>query len=151
MRYLTDIYALNIPDDTLCTGDWHRGAMVWADAERHFRDTETSIFGDYGIRTADVPEIGRKGIPVANVIRAILDLMDNDEIITDYRTGRPTNVNIRWLRNFRDDFICCEEYDHELFERVALLKGKVYWDELNDLMKYEYMDKWDRWCLENNV
>lgn len=69
---------------------------------------------------------------VANTLRAIVDILESGDT--------------RFLKGFRDDFICTDEYNSELFDKVAMLKDLQHWDSINKLMKREFMWEWDSYC-----
>ncbi|OGO89349.1 MAG: hypothetical protein A2Y24_04345 [Clostridiales bacterium GWE2_32_10] len=70
----------------------------------------------------------------ADHLRAILDILEAGNEQT-----------IRWLKNFRDDFICSEEYDEVFFKKIYELKDKPNWDLIDSLIGYEYKFKWLKW------
>ena len=47
MQYITGQHALNIPCPLLTCGDWHQSAIQWK--YPLFRNSNDSVFGDYGI------------------------------------------------------------------------------------------------------
>ena len=105
MNYITGIHALNLPCSLETTGDWHTSALKWDDMI--IKDSEKSIFKDYGIEI-------KKNIPehngfynVANHIRAILDLLELEKF--DY------------ISNFKEDYICNDNYTEEIFKQVLKL------------------------------
>lgn len=71
---------------------------------------------------------------MANDLRAILDLMES---------GKTS-----WLKGFRNGFICTDEYNTELFNKVAMLKGNMHWKSIDTLMKREFMGQWEEHCGE---
>ena len=74
MQYITGQHALNIPCPLLTCGDWHQSAIQWN--YPLFRNSNDSVFGDYGIeKNVAIPEHTEK-YNVANHIRALLDLLD---------------------------------------------------------------------------
>ena len=126
MRYITGIHALNLPCSLLTGGDWHCSALKWKTVM--FRDTHTSFFGDYGIEYCDsVPE--HEGTyAVANHIRALLDLLE----MGNYSAAQGMNR----------DFICNDEYNAEIFEKVAEMQALPHWNEIDEFMGSEYYGKW---------
>jgi hypothetical protein len=126
MRYITGIHALNVPCELNTCGDWHPSAFRWENITE--ADTDSSIFGSYGI------EYGKK-IPrhngthaVANHIRALLDMV--------------AAGNFSAAGGMRDDFICNDEYDEEVFGKAMLLRGQDNWPEIDAFIGKEYMMKW---------
>ncbi len=133
MRYITGIHALNLSCELETTGDWHTSALKWEKID--IRDSEDSIFGEWGIKKeTEIPNKAEK-YPHANHIRAILDIME-----------KGNEYQIRWLKGFRNEFICTEIYDEIIFGKVYQLKGVVSdWELINKLMGYEYRMKWVNW------
>lgn len=128
MMYLSGVHALNIEDSLETCGDWHTSALNWGTIKLH--DSTKTVFGDWGIEAdKKIPE-HEELYNVANTLRAILDLM------VDKQT--------RYLKGFRDDFIMVDTYNTEFFEKVYLLKDLQNWQDINNLMKREYMFLWDK-------
>lgn len=131
MLYITGLHALNIEDSTECCGAWHTSAISWDNIE--LVESSQSFFGDCGIEEhKHLPTYGGKEFNVANTLRAILDLMES-------------NKDIRWLKGFRNDFICTDIYNIDFFEHVYMLRQKEHWEDINRLMKLEFMWDWDRY------
>lgn len=126
MKYISEIHALNLPCNLNTCGDWHCSAIQWENP--HIHESEGSIWENYGIEPdKHIPE--HEGTYyVANHIRALLDLLEKGWF--DIAQG------------MRDDFICTDEYDNEIFEKVYMLKKSQNWDMINDFMKKEYKMKW---------
>ena len=135
MKYLSNIHALNIENSLNTCGDWHTSALNWSNIK--LLESGNSIFGDWGIESGkSIPE--HSGVfNVANDLRAILDLM--------------VDGNVGFLRGFKNDFICTDEYDLEFFEKVLELKEVPHWSDIDELMKKEYMFKWDRFKQSNDI
>ena len=128
MKYISDVYALNIPCSLNTCGDWHYDVLDLL-PDYKMKDSQDSIFGEWGIEEHD----GKK---VANHIRAILDML------SDNKTG--------YLKGFYDDFISTEEYDNILMEKVYELRNFSNWNNINDLMKKELRVKWIKYLEEKN-
>lgn len=127
MIYVSGIHALNIEDSLETCGDWHTSALSWSTLD--LRDSSKSVFGSWGIESnKKVPE-HEELYNVANTLRAVLDLMSDGQV--------------GYLRNFRDDFFCTDKYNEEFFRQVILLRDNKHWNEINDLMKHEFMYEWD--------
>ena len=126
MRYITGIHALNLPCDLLTDGDWHCSALRW---ERiTVRDTEHSFFKDYGIEHGKrIPE-HEKTYAVANHIRALLDLLEMGRFSVAQGMNR--------------DFIGNNEYNEEIFEKVASMRVLPHWLDIDRFMGREYYSKW---------
>ena len=126
MRYISGIHALNLPCSLVTCGDWHRSALKWRDIT--FMDTETAFFKDYGIEFHKrVPEHDET-YPVANHIRAILDLLE---------TGK-----FSVAQGMNNDFICNDSYTEEVFDMVATMKSLPHWAKIDSFMGREYYSKW---------
>lgn len=135
MKYITGIHALNIEDSTNACRDWHTSALNWKTIR--LIESDNTLFKDWGIeKDKKIPD--NDGLyNVANTLRAIVDLMS---------TG-----NIGYLKGFRDDFLCTDEYNKELFEKVALLKDSEHWNDIHKLMKCEFMWEWDNYISEFSI
>lgn len=126
MKYLSGIYAMQICSDDNMGVDWHYYALDWKKAD--IRESEKSIFGDFGLKEIFVNAIGKK-IFVANQLRACLDLMECG--------------NLSHLQgSMRKDYIANEKLNNILFSKVLLLKNSKYWKNIDELMSYEYMMHW---------
>ena len=126
MKYISGVYALNLPCSLLTCGDWHSPSLQW---ERlRFNESNDSVFGNYGIELcSDVPE--HKGIyAVANHIRALLDLLEIG--------------NFSLAQGMNNDFICNDEYTVDVFDKVAMLRGLPHWHSIDKFMGREYYGKW---------
>lgn len=127
MKYVSGLFALNLPCDLKTTGDWHTSALDWGRVK--LSDSELSIFTDYGIeRGRAIPDHKGK-YNVANHIRAILDLM--------------SEKRFDLISNFRNDFICNEAYREEFFRQAAKLLPD---EEIADFMHRHYGRLW-RQCI----
>lgn len=129
MKYVTGIYALNLPCELETCGDWHSTSLDWGNVK--FAESEYSFFLNYGIEE-------RKQIPnneglfaVANHIRAILDLLAEN--------------NFGLAQGMRRDFIVTDIYDTEIFNKVFELRTQKSWDQINMFMMKEYGRKWIKW------
>lgn len=127
MLYVTGVHALNLEDSLETCGDWHNSGIRWDNVR--FRETEGSIFGDWGIEgLAEIPEHGGKYM-FANTLRAVLDLMEE-------------GVLLGWLKGFRNDFFCTDKYNDVFFEKVYELRKLNHWEGINELMTREFMQEW---------
>ena len=126
MLYITGQHALNIPCSLDTCGDWHQSALRWDTVK--LRDSDESIFKEYGIETnAQIPE--HDGVfNVANHIRALLDLLEQG--------------NFALAQGVNKDFICNDEYNYEVFTQVLKLKGSPLWEKIDSFMGKEYYAKW---------
>ena len=126
MRYITGVHALNLPCSLLTGGDWHCSALKWEKVT--FRDTQESFYGDYGIEyCCDVPE-HEGAYATANHIRALLDLLE----IGNFSAAQGMNR----------DFICNDDYNREVFDKVAEMRVLPHWDKIDEFMGSEYYGKW---------
>ena len=126
MIYLTGIHALNLPCTLDTCGDWHQSALRWEDLT--LRDSDTMFFKEWGIEpTRILPKHSRK-YPVANHIRALLDLLEES--------------NFSAAQGMNNDFICNAQYDQEVFHLVYQMRVLQNWDAVNDFMGKEYRMKW---------
>jgi hypothetical protein len=126
MLYLSGIHALNLPCALETCGDWHQSAIRWDNLP--LRDTENTIFGDYGIdRDKTVP--GHTEVfNVANHIRALLDLLEEGKFSV--------------AQGMNKDFICNDDYNDEIFSKVSLMKGMKNWPQIDRFMGKEYARQW---------
>ncbi len=126
MLYITGQQALNLECSLETCGDWHTSAIQWE--YLNFNESDKSLFGDYGIEFGcKIPE-HKESYPVANHIRAILDLM--------------INSNFGLAQGMKEDFICNDKYTNEIFEKVILLKNQLNWNEIDNFMGNEYKMRW---------
>lgn len=132
MKYISGIHALNLPCKLETTGDWHTSALNWADIRE--KESDDSVFGDYGIEIDRViPEHGDRH-NVANHIRAILDLMQEH--------------NFALISNFNHEYICNNRYTSEIFEKTMLLLPDA---EIDRFMLKTYGRKWSKWTGEYSI
>ena len=128
-KYISGIHALNIACPLNTSGDWHWGALKWKDVTI-FDDTEM-FFGEWGIeKNVVVSYLDNQVWNVANHIRAILDLLSINQF-----SG---------LRGMRHDFICTDEYDDLIFEKVYEMSVLPHWEVISDFIAREYARKWFR-------
>ena len=126
MQYITGVHALNLTCLLLTCGDWHCHALQW---ERpRTRNSEESIFGDYGIEQCSTVPEHEGTYAVANHIRALLDMLELG--------------NLAAAQGMRDDFICNEDYTAEVFNKVAMMRGLPHWGDIDRFMGREYYGKW---------
>ena len=134
--YITDIHALNLPCALGTTGDWHHSAIQW-DSPRTLESSE-SPFGDWGIEAdRGIRHSGQtiEHANVANHVRACLDMIER---------GRLTCA-----QGMREDFLDGNRtFDQDVFSRVALLRSRDNWNEIDAFMKREYGMDWVDWKAE---
>lgn len=136
MEYITGIQALNIEDSTECSGDWHRLAIYRDNLD--IRESNESIFKDYGIEPHKEVPFHEGTYNVANTLRAILDLFEQNKLMG-------------WLKGFRNDFICTDIYNQEFLEKVQMLRGVPHWKDINSLMEREFMWDWVNFLKEKGA
>ena len=128
MKYISGAFALNLPCSLDTCGDWHASALDWSKLE--LRESDNSIFGEYGIERCNcVPEHTGE-FNVANTLRALLDLL--------------ADGNFAVAQGARDDFICNDKYTDEFFNKTLELRGLGNWNEIDRFMEKEYMMEWLR-------
>lgn len=133
MLYLSGVHALNIENTLNTCGDWHTSALDWSNIK--LADSSNSVFGVWGIEmNKSIPE-HTELYNVADDLRAILDLMQKEE-------------NLGYLKGFRDDFICTDEYNDIFFQKVFLLRNLKHWADINSLMEREFMFEWQNFLKE---
>lgn len=126
MQYISGIHALNIPCALLTCGDWHHSALKWQNIT--FMETERAFFRDYGIEfSKHIPE-HNETFAVANHIRALLDLLEAGNFST--------------AQGMNKDFICNDDYNGEIFEKVSSMKELPNWSDIDCFMTREYYQKW---------
>lgn len=137
MKYLSGFYALTIACELNTDGSTHFGSLDWSNESLDLKDSENSIFGDWGIEKDKVIfEHPDEKYNVANHIRAILDMMEEGRVYV--------------LRNFREHYIGTDEYNDIIFEKVYMLRDKDNWDLIDDLMWSCYGDEWKAF-IENTT
>lgn len=129
MKYVTGIHALNLPCKLETCGDWHTSALKWENIS--WGDTDTSLFGEYGIETDhSVPNLDGLHC-VANHIRACLDLLVDGKFTV--------------AQGMHNDYIDNEQYTPEVFKMVYLLRDRPNWHEIDEFMGKEYEMEWVRY------
>ena len=126
MLYISGVQALNLPCSLNTPGDWHLYGIVWDPLD--LRDSEQSIFKEYGIEDQQKLPYHTEQYPVANHIRAVLDLLSSGQF--------------GLVQGMRRNFICTDEYDPEIFDKVLMLKNGPNWEKISKFMEREYMLKW---------
>lgn len=134
MKYLSGMKALNVPCSLNTTGDWHLYCYDWE--QNILLDSNKSIFKDYGIELNKTLPSGEV-VPVANHIRACLDMLENGDF-----------VNLQGMKN---DYICCDLYNDEIFKQVMKLRKNQNWKEIDDFMSKEYKLSWINFKREESA
>ena len=134
MKYLTGIYALNLPCSLDTCGDWHSKSINWNNPD--IRESSSSVLKDYGIeKERSVTFLNDHSYNVANHIRALLDML----LIGNYG----------YAQGMKEEYICNEGYTAEIFKQVLKLKNERNWNDINDFMKREYKMKWINYLEES--
>lgn len=135
MLYISGIHALNIENSLNTCGDWHCSSLNWGNVVLH--DSDKSRFKDWGIEyNKHIPE-SKNLYNVANDLRAILDLLEDEK-------------NLGYLKGFYNDFICTDEYNSVFFEKVYMLKKLPHWGKIDSLMSREFLWEWDKFKKERD-
>lgn len=133
MKYISGIHALNLPCSLSTCGDWHQSSLKWENI--YMGETVGSLFGSYGIEKKEVLPLNKKVFYVANHIRALLDLL--------------VSRNFSTAQGMNEDYICNEQYDQEIFDKVSQMKTLPYWNEIDSFMGKEYKIKWLKYKEEH--
>ncbi len=126
MKYITGIHALNLPCSLNTCGDWHQSAIQWQNPQ--MRESNTSFFKEYGLEKGHKIPQHKEDFVVANTIRALLDLL--------YESNFPT------AQGMRDDFICNDDYNSEVFSKVYEMRYRPNWEKIDAFMRKEYKLDW---------
>ncbi|AMB95797.1 MULTISPECIES: hypothetical protein [Aerococcus] len=126
MKYLSGQFALNIPCQLDTYGDWHILALDWSNPD--FKESNNSIFGDYGIEANKKLPYHPGTYYVADHLRAILDLL--------------ADGHIKYLVGMKNDFIGTDQYNQDFFDQVYLLNNNKHWQEIYRLMFREFGLEW---------
>ena len=129
MQYISGRYALNLPCSLDTSGDWHAASLDWEHLP--LLHSEKNFYKDYGIEKHDTPHGLTGTYFVANHIRACLDML----LAFDFSN----------LSGMRKDFICTDQYDDEIFQKIYMLRDHPRWKEIDQFIEKEYMMKWLRW------
>lgn len=126
MKYVSGVHALNLSCSLYTCGDWHQSSLNWSQLD--FRESDGSLWGNYGIEdNSHIPE--NPGThKVANHIRALLDLLHDG--------------NTAVAQGMRDQYICNDEYTEEIFNKVMYLRVLPIWPAIDAFMGREYYIKW---------
>lgn len=135
MIYLTGVQALNIPCSLDTTGDWHTYGIQWT--KLNLKDSNKSIFKDFGIENNKKIPFHVERYNVANHIRAVLDLICDGDF-----------SNAQGLNN---DYICNDLYDSIIFSKDLMLRFQSNWKLISKFMEREYKMKWLRFIQGANA
>ena len=139
MKYISGIFALNIPCPLGTTGDWHRSSLTWNKLRLH--ESDDSVMKEKGIeKDVYVRELGGR-YNVANHIRAIADLLDDGDYVT--------------AEGMRNDYLDDDRrFDSTLFEYVYALKetkSECDWWRISLRGEQDYMLKWLKFLEEKGI
>ena len=126
MIYITGIHALNLPCKLDTCGDWHTTAIQWEKPIK--RNSEDSVFKNFGIEANRILPGRNKLYHIADHIRACLDLLE----LGDFSNAQ----------GMRKDYICNENYNDIIFQKVSLLRASPFWLQIAQFMEKEYLMKW---------
>ena len=130
MKYVTGIHALNIPCNLETSGDWHMSSVQWEHPTT--MDTDTAFFSTWGIEQHKIPPDFQRPVPVANHIRACLDLLEMRNYVN--------------LRGMKENYICHDDYQGLIFSQVIKMRTLSHWKEISRFMESEYFMDWVRFC-----
>lgn len=133
MKYITGIHALNLRCSLETCGDWHQPGIQWKNLT--IRESEDSVFGDYGIEDNSLVPDHPGTHKVANHIRALLDLVSEG--------------NFGYAQGMNKDFICNNKYTEEVFSKLLLLRTSHMWEKIKGFIGKEYGVAWLRF-LQNH-
>lgn len=126
MQYISGIHALNLECELDTCGDWHQSAIQWERLKLY--ESNGSLWGDYGIETdKQIPE-HTEHYNTANHIRALLDLLYEGKFTI--------------AQGMRNDFICTDKYNDEIFEKVYMMRHLSHWEAIDKFMSKEYKCLW---------
>lgn len=129
MNYVTGIHALNLPCNLETTGDWHSSWIQWKHPT--VQDTHKSVFGEWGIeKNRSIPEHVNL-VPVANHLRACLDMLEMGDFSN--------------LQGMNKDYISNDAYTDTIFQKVGLLRESNLWPSIDRFLEKEYLMKWVRY------
>lgn len=126
MQYLSGIHALNLKCELDTCGDWHQSAIQWERLK--LLESDGSLWGDYGIEADKQIPDHTELYNTANHIRALLDLLYEG--------------NFTIAQGMRNDFICVDKYNDEVFEKVYMMRRLPHWDAIDKFMCREYKCLW---------
>lgn len=133
LKYVTGIHALNLPCHLETTGDWHSSWIQWKYPT--IQDTQKSVFGDWGIENnRSIPEHSSP-VPVANHLRACLDMLEMGDFSN--------------LQGMNKDYISNDKYTDTVFQKVGLLRKSSLWPSIDRFLEKEYLMKWIRYKKEH--
>lgn len=129
MKYISGIFALNIPCSLDTTGDWHRSSLPWDKVD--IKESDNSPLKDWGIeKNVYIKELNGR-YNVANTLRACVDFLDTDKYLS--------------AEGMRKDYLGNDKYNQELFRAVYSLKPHktpTQWENISRIMEKDYMLKW---------
>lgn len=129
MRYISDVYALNLTTNHDTCGDWHCAALDWNQPTT--RDSQSSFFGTYGLELCSKVPLHPGTHVAANHVRALLDMLHDGQF--------------SYAQGMKNDFICNDQLTPEVFNKVYELKKIDRWPDICRFMGKEYGLQWIRY------
>lgn len=126
-KYITGLHALHLPCSLETCGDTHH-LPDWKHPTT--MNTATAFFGDWGLEWHEIPGLGGKRVPVANHIRACLDMLE----MRDY-------INLQGMNAV---YLDAPFYNEFIFKQVLRMQDLPYWKEIDAFMESEYFMFWVR-------
>ena len=134
MQYITGIWALNLTCSLDTCGDWHQSCLDWTKPTLH--DSDSSIYGEYGIeRNIQIP-LNHKRFNVANHLRAVLDMLVENPNTSLYR--------------FRDEFVSTNKYDQEFMGKIWEARILPNWKDIEEIVVHDYLMDWVNFKREHD-
>ncbi len=137
MKYISGIFALNIPCSLDTTGDWHRSSLPWDKVD--IKESDNSPLKAWGIeKNVYVRELNGR-YNVANTLRACVDFLDTDKYLS--------------VEGMRKDYLGNDKYNQELFKAVYSLKPYKtpnQWENISKIIGEEYNLLWIRYLQEQD-
>ncbi|MDD7385248.1 MAG: hypothetical protein SPI12_01495 [Actinomycetaceae bacterium] len=129
VKYVSGVWALNLPSPTDTTGDWHASSLPWD--QMPFYESDQFPFGMWGIvleSPVRIPEHEGQRLNVATHPRAVVDLIATGDLLQ--------------AQGMRDDYIGNGEYTPDIFQHVLMLRDQPHWNEIDAFMLHEYGLAW---------
>ena len=129
MKYVSGIYALNVPCSLKTCGDWHSASLNWHSLS--IKESRGTLWGDYGIEKNISIPCHDESFNVANHIRALLDLL--------------VDGSFSYAQGMKRDFICNDSYNEEIFKLIYKAKDNPNWNQIDTFLHKEYGREWRIW------
>ena len=134
MKYIGGIFGLNLTCELGTPGDWHRSSINWSNAILRIKESDDSIFKDFGINSVYklppylVQYIQHEIFPIANHLRCCLDFLEYGQY--SYFQGMYRN------------FLCTKKFNTILFEKFLLLRNLPKWNKIDKVIGMEFRMEW---------